>query len=292
MTIVKKNFENYLTSMGTDYIDFGMLFFIDSEEDYRDTFDGGLADYALELKKKGVIRAIGASSHNPVIATKVVNSGIVDSLLFSINPAFDLYPVEDYTLGALETGLDSSKFVGIDPDRAAFYRLCEQKNVGITVMKTLCSGKLLSPEQTPFKKPLSVGQCIHYALTRPAVASVLIGSSTPDEVAESVAYLNLSDEERDYSEAISAFQGKFSGSCVYCNHCLPCPSEIDVAALTKYLDIAKLDENSIPPSIRHHYESLERKGSDCIQCGSCMERCPFSVDIMGNMQKAQSLFGV
>ena len=66
--------------------------------------------------------------------------------------------------------------------------------------------------------------------------------------------------------------------------------DIDIASVNKYLDIAKLDEQNIPPSIRSHYASLSSKGSDCIACASCEERCPFGVPIIENMKKAKALF--
>jgi len=105
-----------------------------------------------------------------------------------------------------------------------------------------------------------------------------------------VNYLNASEEERDYSGIVSEFQGNMKGSCVYCNHCLPCPSKINIASVNKYLDIALLDEKNIPPSIMSHYRALEHCGSDCIACGSCEERCPFSVPVVQNMKKAAALF--
>ena len=288
---IKKYFEDLLRCLNTDYIDFGMLFFIDSEKNFTDIFEGDSLPYALELKKKGVIRAIGASSHNPVIARKVVETGVIDLLMFSINPAFDMVPastnVLDY-LGEESTNIE----LKMDPDRAALYRVCEQRNVAITVMKTLGAGKLLSPGFTPFGKPLTAAQCIHYALTRPAVVSVLTGCSTVEQVVETSGYLNAKAEERDYSGIIRNYQGSMKGSCVYCNHCLPCPSEINIASVNKYLDIAVLEEGKIPPSVASHYRSLEHHGSECVSCGNCEERCPFSVAVMQNMKKAAALFGV
>jgi len=286
---IKKYFENLLRCLNTDYIDFGMLFFIDSEKNFSDVFEGDALPYALELKKKGHIRALGASSHNPVIARKVVETGLVDILLFSLNPAFDMIPAEINVLDYLDKDkMDYEK--RLDPDRAALYRLCEQRGTAITVMKTLGAGKLISPQHTPFPAPLTVPQCIHYALTRPAVVSALIGCSTAEQVEEAVSYLNASEEDRDYSGLVSEFQGSMKGSCVYCNHCLPCPSKINIASVNKYLDIALLDEKNIPPSIMSHYRSLEQHGSDCIACGSCEERCPFSVPVVQNMKKATALF--
>ena len=57
-------------------------------------------------------------------------------------------------------------------------------------MKTLGGGKLISEKHTPFNKPLTVHQCIHYALTRPAVASVLVGCQNRKQVEEAASYLN------------------------------------------------------------------------------------------------------
>ena len=285
---VQRYFEDLLRIYG--YIDFGMMFFIDSEEDYRGVFDTGFADYVLKLKERGDIRHIGFSSHNPAMAQRVIQTGLPEMLLFSINMAFDLIPAESNALDALNDGLDSAAFHGIDPGRAAFYQFCANKGIGITVMKTLGAGKLISAEHTPFEKPMSVAQCIHYALTRPAVASTLVGCQTAAEVADAMRYLDLSDEERDYSPVLGTQRNDFKGNCVYCSHCQPCPAGIDIAAVNKYLDIARLDEAHIPPSIASHYTSLSAKGSDCIACGSCEGRCPFGVPVIENMAKAAKLF--
>ena len=43
-------------------------------------------------------------------------------------------------------------------------------------------------------------------------------------------------------------------------------------------------------TVRQHYNSLEHNASECVECGLCMNRCPFNVDIIGNMKKAQKTF--
>ena len=123
------------------------------------------------------------------------------------------------------------------------------------------------------------------------MASVLIGCATEAQVLEAVGYLGASEEERDYSAVIREYQGSMRGSCVYCSHCLPCQSQIDIASVNKYLDIALLDEKNIPPATAAHYRALEHHGSECIDCGSCEERCPFAVPVARNMHKAATLFG-
>jgi len=287
----KKYFEDLMRLLETDYIDIGMLFYIDSDKDFTGTFEGGLIEYAQQLKRRGVIRAIGFSSHNPVTAKRVVETGLVDVMMFSINPAFDLFPAEQDVFAVLEGKEYKDKLVGIDPVRADLYRLCEQKGVGITVMKAYGGGRLLMPEHSPFSGALTPGQCIHFALTRPAVASVLVGCIDAGQIEAALDYLTQTDAQRDYSAAVAEYQRGACGSCVYCGHCQPCPVGIDVAALTKLLDIARLDSANIPATIRQHYGALKYKGGDCVNCQHCEGRCPFAVKVVENMKEALRLFG-
>lgn len=287
--VCRRYFETLLRCLRTDYIDFGMLFFVDSAADYSAAFESDILEYAQDLKRRGVIRAIGASSHNPVTARRIVESGVVDLLMFSINPPFDMMPPDSELEKMI--GAPGELMTGMNPVRAELYRLCEQRGVGITVMKSLGAGKLISPEHTPFCKPLTVAQCIHYALTRPAVVSALVGCCSAAQVREAVGYLELSDAERDYAPIVGSRRNDFKGNCVYCNHCRPCPAGIDIAAVNKYLDIAKLEESTIPPSIAQHYRALEHTASQCIGCGSCEKRCPFGVPVIENMKLAARLFG-
>ena len=287
---VRKYFEELLRIFG-GYIDFGMLFFIDTEKDFKGVFETGFAEYVEGLKKSGDIGHIGFSSHNPEMAARVIETGVPEMMMFSINPAFDMVPLGENTADYLEKGFAPETFRGIDPGRAALYKLCSQRQIGVTAMKSLCAGKLLSKEQTPFAAPMTVPQCIHYALSRPAVASALVGFKTQAEMAAAAEYLEASDEQRDYTDVISSVRNDFRGSCVYCSHCQPCPSGIDIASVNKYLDVARLDKENIPPGVGLHYRNLPSGGGECTACGSCEERCPFGVPIIDNMAEAEALLG-
>ena len=290
MPTVKKYFEDMLRIFG-GYIDFGMMFFIDSEEDYKNVFETEFATYTDKLKKKGDILHIGFSSHNPITAAKAISTGLPEMVMFSINPAFDMLPSDTYVFDHVEKGFGAELFRGIDPSRAAFYKLCGQKRIGITVMKSLGSGKLVTPEHSPFAKPLTVIQCIDYALSRPAVASVLIGGKTADEVDGAMRYLTCDESEKDYSDILSGVRYDFSGNCLYCSHCQPCPADIDIAAVMRILDMACLDENAVTDAMRSDYAKLEKGGGNCVGCGNCEDRCPFGVKVIANMEKAAKLLG-
>lgn len=289
----KRYFEKLLKHLNTDYIDFGMLFFLDNDQSLLDIEKNGIIRYAQELKEQGVVKGLGASSHNPAVARQLVETGLLDVLLFSVNPVFDMIPAGQDTL----EHFFSSNFASqpaptqLDPKRAELYTACLQHGVSITVMKTLAAGKLLSAEKSPFAQPMSVGQCIHYALSRPAVASVLIGAANAQQVQEALAYLELGEEEKDFAAIIAGYKGDFAGNCVYCNHCLPCPVSINIAQLHRCLDAARLAPQSIPESLRAQYAALPAHGGDCIGCGSCEKKCPFSVPVIQNMAAAKALLG-
>ena len=284
-------FEDLLSRLGTDYIDLGMIHFVDGEEEFRRIMEGEFLAYVKEQKEKGIIRHIGLSTHNPKVGILAAQSGEIEMLLFSVNPAFDLLPASEdmndyFSAEHYEDGLG-----GIHPDRAELYQLCEQRGVGITVMKGYAGGRLFSAGTSPFGVALTPAQCIHYALTRPAVASILAGYDTPEHVLEAVAYETASEKERDYASTLAgAPHHAYSGQCTYCGHCAPCPKGIDIAMVNKLYDLAVM-QPQIPESIRGHYQALSAGAEDCIACGSCEERCPFGVPVAGRMEKAAKLLG-
>ena len=289
MKEVKPAFEDLLQRIGGGYIDLGMIHYIDSVEDWNTAMNTEYIKYVHELHEAGIIRHIGLSTHNPRIAKMAVETGFIEMILFSINPAFDMRPATedlDSMFGAYDPSLS-----GIDPERAALYQLCEQKDVGITVMKGFFGGRLFDASTSPFQAAFTPVQCIHYALTRPAVSSILCGYDTKEQVKEAAAYETASNEEKDYATVIaSAPLHSYSGQCTYCGHCQPCPMEIDIAMVNKFYDLA-VRQPEVPESVKSHYEALAHTAGECIGCQSCESRCPFGVKIAERMERTQDLFG-
>jgi predicted aldo/keto reductase-like oxidoreductase len=65
---------------------------------------------------------------------------------------------------------------------------------------------------------MTVNQCIHYALTRPATFSALVGCQSAEQVREAASYLSTSEADKDYTPFLGELQKDFRGQCVYCNH--------------------------------------------------------------------------
>lgn len=111
--------------------------------------------------------------------------------------------------------------------------------MGLTVMKGFAGGRLFDAKRSPFGVALTPVQCIHYALTRPAVASILAGYDTPEHVDEAVSYETATETEKDYASVLaSAPRHAYDGQCTYCGHCKPCPAGIDIAMVNKLYDLA------------------------------------------------------
>ncbi len=289
MDKVKTAFEDLLTRLQTDYIDLGMIHFVDEESEFYRIMEGEFLEYVKEQKEKGVILHIGMSTHNPKVAKLAALSGEIEMILFSINPAFDLLPaseeLSDYFAETYEEHLN-----GINPERAELYQICEQQGVGITVMKGYAGGRLFSPQTSPFGVALTPVQCIHYALTRPGVSSVLVGYDTPEHVKEAVAYETATEEEKDYASVLAnAPRHAYTGQCTYCGHCAPCPAQIDIAMVNKLYDLAVM-QKEVPGTVRAHYKGLSANAKDCIACRGCESRCPFGVPVVERMARAKELF--
>lgn len=289
MDEVKPAFEDLLTRMRTDYVDLGMIHFVDEKAEFESIMNGPFIEYVRELKAAGKIRHIGMSTHNPAVARLAAESGEIEMVMFSVNPAFDMLPASE-NIGAYFAEKYDENLGGIDPERAELYRICEQNGVGITVMKGYAGGRLFKAETSPFGVALTPVQCLHYALTRPAVASVMAGFNEPAHVDEAVSYEIAAEDEKDYASVLAnAPHHAYSGQCTYCGHCAPCPVEIDIAMVNKLLDLAKMQEET-PASLREHYNALSANAADCIGCAGCEERCPFNVHVVERMQEAAKVF--
>ena len=270
---IKSTFEWELNALNTDYADSGFLHCVDEESDIDDIINKGIFDYVKGLKNQGVVKHIGFSSHTPSVANKLLDTGVMDMMMFSLNPAYDLECGDEYGIGTTN-------------ERAELLRRCEAQGVGVSVMKPFHGGQLLADKTSPFKKALTRNQCIQYCLDRPAVLSVVPGVRDLADLYELLKYPSSNAAERDYS-VIGDFTPEAAvGNCVYCNHCQPCPAGIDIGLVNKYYDLALAGDKMAA----NHYDKLAVKADACIKCGHCDRRCPFKVQQQAKMSVIAEYF--
>lgn len=269
---VKDAFAKELKKYGTDYSDIGTIHFVDEESDIKRLVDTGVVDYAFELKKAGIIRNVAFSSHTASVAWKMLKEADFDVVFLGVNAGYDYESKGD----VLE----------LSGERARLYIECEKRGMAITVMKAYNNGQLLDARTSPFGRAMTPYQCLQYALDRPAVASCLAGALTVEEMEETLRFYEVSPQERDYSFIGSMQRKDMTGACTYCGHCMPCPSGIEINAVSRYYDLARAGD----PLAAEHYRNLSVHADACIQCGHCREFCPFHVDMANRMQEMGQYF--
>ena len=285
-------FEDFMERFQIDRLDFGMIHYVDEMADYEEIMNGEFIEYVRKLKRDGTIDHIGLSTHNPEIGRLAALNPEIELLMFSINPAFDMFEPTDNIEDYQNNEMYNDEMEGLNPQRAELYSLCGETGTALTVMKGFAGGNLLSAETSPFGVALSPIQCIHYALSQDGVCSIFVGVKNPDELMEAIGYCDATEEEKDFREVLrNAPKHSFEGQCTYCGHCQPCTAEINIAMVNKLYDLAKNHEK-VPDSIREHYNNLSHNASECIGCGDCELRCPFNVKIADVMIKAQKLFDI
>lgn len=270
---IRKTFLWELDQLGTDYVDFGFLHCVDTHEDFDNLMEIGVLDYIKALKAQGIVRHIGFSSHTPAVANRILDTGLVDMMMFSINPAYDFEKGDAYGIGSVN-------------ERFALFRRCAREGVGISVMKPFFAGQLLSAAHSPFGQALTHSQCLQYAIDRPGVLVAVPGVQTMAHLDQLLKFPEATEAEKDYSILGSFTADTITGTCVYCNHCQPCPGGIDIGLVNKYYDLAQAGD----PLAANHYAKLPTKADACLQCGHCEDRCPFRVKQMNRMRDIDAYF--
>ncbi len=280
-------FNRFLNFLKIDKVDILHVHNVSAKEIDNIFGKGGLMDLALKLKKKGITKYIGLSTHDSITGIKAIESGKVDVLLYPINLVSNA-----------------------SPGKRELFQACEDNNIGLVGMKPFAGGKLMQRNLTVYnlednnysrispvtwdkllqrKQPVSPIQCLHYVLTQPGVSTTVPGIKSVQELKEDLHYFKATDDEKDYSSLMLDFKDFIPGQCVYCNHCLPCPSGIDVGHLNRLIDIALNDLSNNTRNIEN-LEEIRLIVDECTECGTCSERCPFNVDVVLKINNFKALY--
>jgi predicted aldo/keto reductase-like oxidoreductase len=277
----EKVFANTLSRLGTDYVNVANVTYVKNMKEYEEvTRAGSVLDLAHRLKKEGKVHHVGISTHDTSVVQKAARSGRFEVVMYPINMANNALPGRIDALAS-----------------------CAGEGVGLVAMKPFAGGRLLMRNKIVRVNPLKKGggksimlnvpaiitsaHCIAYTLSQVGVSTTVPGVRNLEELEEILSYQEATVADRDYSEIVKGFKEYETGQCVYCNHCLPCPLGIDIGQVTRLLDVAEL---GLTDNAKTKYSEIEPKVSECTECGVCMSRCPFDVDIISNMEKAKSLF--
>lgn len=260
MDYCQRCFDDVLARLGNDYAEVGLMTMVDDEEKWNEWAQESV-EHLLRYKEQGRVGYIGMSGHEAAIALKAVNSGSIEVLMFPVN------------------------LIGhADEENSALYQACVDQGVGLVAMKPYHGGTLFSVNGRP--SGITPAQCLAYVLSLP-VSTTVPGPKNAEELRATLHYLEASDEEKDYRSVIADIHYYLEGQCVYCHHCLPCPEGIEIGWIIWLVDHA---QDGITDELMGWYSSYPVKASACTECGVCMERCPFDVDVISKMRQTVELF--
>ncbi len=241
-----KDLKTSLKELKTDYID---LYQFHNPAFCPKPDDGsGLYEAMLEAKEQGKIRHIGITNHRLMIAKEAVESGLYETLQF---PFCYLASEKD----------------------AELVSLCEKTKVGFIAMKAL-SGGLITNSKAAYA---FLGEF-------PNVLPIW-GVQKESELDEFISYIeNPPKYSKEIENFINKERAELSGDfCRGCGYCMPCPAGIEINNCARMSLLLRRS-----PSELQLTEAVQKKMAkieDCINCGKCKEKCPYSLDTPSLLRK-------
>ena len=263
----RAQFEEQLTRLKTDYVDFYLLHAV-GDGNVENYLGCGCIDYFREQKAKGRIRSFGFSSHaSPEVLSRMLGENDWDFVQIQLN-------YYDWFYGTAKEE----------------YSRITAKGLPVMVMESVRGGRLakLSPESAAMLKAehpdWSIPSWAFRWLKRlEGVQVALSGMSNLEQIQDNVAtYADeraLTDEEEALLfKACAAYRSEVTVPCTACRYCCDgCPAGIDIPAVLEIYNRFKIDGAWALKSM----ETLESAGkpADCVGCGACKSECPQGIDI-------------
>jgi predicted aldo/keto reductase-like oxidoreductase len=257
----RSTFANMLSQVGNHYIDVAMMTMIDDGGRKGQPWREASLEHLHRLQQQGHLGLVGGSAHDPAVALEAVRGGWLDVLMFPVSMLG-----HDY-----------------EPDRT-LRQACLDHGVGLVAMKPYHGGRLFSANGQP--TGITPAQCLDYVFSLP-VATAVPGPRTLAEWQATLHYLEATEEEKDYRPVLTTLHDRLVGQCVYCHHCLPCPQGIEIGWTIWCVDNVPGGDLDM---LRREYAGYPARASECVECGICLERCPFEVDIMARLREAVEIF--
>ena len=250
-------FEGSLKRLQMDHVDILYYHSADSAEDAR--LDGPI-EVLHSLKKEGLTRFVGISTHSPLeILNEITKSGAYDVALIPIN----------YTMAKDKALLDAI-------DAAA------RKGIGLVAMKTQAGGTVKPDPKLPKTLPHeSQTALLRWVLRNENITTAIPGFTNFEQldqnfsVARNLAY---TDAEKNFlADKTFTAQAEF---CVQCGQCRPdCPHQVEIPSLMRSHMYAVQYSNRQLAQDTMAAITVGRGLDACSSCSVCKAKCRNTVNI-------------
>ena len=280
---IRRNLENTLVKMGTDYLDVYLIHAIDWRR-WEEMKQRGIVETFIRFKEEGLIRAFGFSYHgDPEPFRDIFHAYPWDMCQFQQN-LFDTD--KEVTAEAIdEVGRAGAALVIMEPLRGGGLA-----NAPRTVKAVYDSWE---------EKRAPAHWAFRHLINYPQISCILSGMSTLDQLKENISIFSRSDSvagclssgEKDIlQKAKAAYEGEDSIACTGCEYCMPCPKKVDIPRVFSLYNEG-INFERFDKSRRLYYIKLVRSGADvsqCIGCGACETKCPQRIDIIAKLKTART----
>ena len=237
--------ETTLKNLRTDYLDIYQFHCV--SQCYAPGDGTGMYEAMLEAKKQGKIRHIGITAHKIGIAEDIVRSGLYETLQFPFS------------------------YLATDRD-IALVMSCGVAGMGFIAMKGLSGGLLTNS-----------AACMAF-ISQYNVLPIW-GIQRESELDEWLSFFETEPKMTDDLQAVidkdrAELLGDFCRGCGYCS---PCTVGIIIDQCARMSQMIRRAPSDV--WLSDLWQKEMNKIDDCINCGACLKRCPYELNIPELLKK-------
>ena len=244
-----------LKNLRTDYIDLYQVHNPTPDQLKQVVAPGGALEALLEAKAAGKVGHLGVTAHSLDTFKMALEMDWVETIMFPYNI--------------------------VESQGQDLIHACAEKNIGFVCMKPLAGGAIEDATLA-----------LRYICANPDVTVVIPGMADPKELEQNIAAVAdtapITEEEQKKFQAVRDDLG--TQFCRRCNYCQPCTAGISISNV--FLFQGYLRRYGLGDWAKNRYSALEKKASDCVDCGLCESRCPYNLPIREMLKAAAKDFGV
>jgi predicted aldo/keto reductase-like oxidoreductase len=236
----------------------------------------GWVDDMRRARDEGLVKHVGFSFHDkPENLKLLVDTGMMELLTCQYNY------------------LDRSNEEGI-----AYAR---QKGLGVVVMGPVGGGRLsIMPRGVSDLAGLSAENAaelaLRFVLAHPGVHVALSGMGSVEMVEQNCAAIDKGPltavEANTLTDMMAGMEELAKLYCTGCGYCMPCPNGVNIPRVFELVNYHRV--YGLQAYATEQYARLVEQGQDascCVECGTCLDRCPQDIAIIEQLAEARALFG-